>query len=55
MAFKLVEVAQERWRKVNAPDLVALVRAGARFIDGHLQERSEPPTEEPTSTGFAAA
>jgi hypothetical protein len=29
MAFKLVEAAQTRWRPVNAPHLVALVRAGA--------------------------
>jgi len=48
MAFKLLEAAQENWRKVNAPHLVALVRAGARFIDGHLQERSAPlPHQEP--------
>ena len=30
MAFKLIEAAQARWRAVNAPHLVALVRAGAR-------------------------
>ena len=29
MAFKLIESAQHRWRAVNAPHLVALVRAGA--------------------------
>lgn len=29
MAFKLPEAASERWRKVNAPHLVALVRAVA--------------------------
>ncbi|MEV1333181.1 hypothetical protein AB0J20_26820 [Micromonospora costi] len=29
-----------RWRAVNAPHLVALVRAGATFIGGHLVERS---------------
>src|SRR5579859_7111242 len=46
MAFKLIESAQENWRKVNAPHLVALVRAGARFIDGQLQERSQPQEEE---------
>ncbi|MFD4556327.1 hypothetical protein ACFWP5_18775 [Streptomyces sp. NPDC058469] len=28
-------------RAVNAPDLVALARAGARFERGHLVERSE--------------
>jgi putative transposase len=31
MAFKLIESAQQRWRAVNAPHLVALVRGGARF------------------------
>jgi transposase-like protein len=39
MAFKLIEAAQHRWRAVNAPHLVALVRAGARFEHGHLVER----------------
>ncbi|QDO01738.1 hypothetical protein FNV65_40930 [Streptomyces sp. S1A1-8] len=41
MVFKLVESAQQRWRAVNAPHLVALVRAGVRFERGHLVERSE--------------
>lgn len=40
MVFKLVESAQQRWRAVNAPHLVALVRAGARFEGGQLIERS---------------
>jgi hypothetical protein len=31
MAFKLIESAQARWRAVDAPHLVALVRAGAKF------------------------
>jgi hypothetical protein len=39
MAFKLIEAAQARWRTVNAPHLVALVRAGARFEAGKLIER----------------
>jgi hypothetical protein len=39
MAFKLVESAQARWRAVNAPHLIALVRAGARFENGKLAER----------------
>src|SRR3954447_6986986 len=38
MAFKLIEAAQDRWRKVNAPELVALVRAGATFREGALVE-----------------
>jgi putative transposase len=41
MVFKLVESAQHRWRAVNAPHLVALVRAGARFERGRLVERHE--------------
>ena len=39
MAFKLIESAQARWRAVNAPHLVALVRAGATFTNGKLVER----------------
>jgi putative transposase len=38
MAYKLMRVAEERWRRINAPHLVALVRAGAVFVDGRLQE-----------------
>jgi putative transposase len=34
MAFKLALSAQDHWRKVNAPHLVALVRAGVQFKDG---------------------
>jgi len=41
MAFKLIESAQTRWRCVNAPHLVALVRAGARFEKGVLVERPD--------------
>jgi len=41
MAFKLIEAAQARWRAVNAPHLVALVRAGAVFEAGKLVERPE--------------
>lgn len=39
MAFKLIQSAQHRWRAVNAPHLVALVRAGTRFHAGQLVER----------------
>ena len=41
MAFKLIESAQNRWRSVNAPGLVALVRAGAIFRNGVLVERHD--------------
>ena len=39
MAYKLIDAAQARWRSVNAPHLVALVRAGAVFHKGKLLER----------------
>src|SRR3954454_14181386 len=39
MAYKLLDAAQARWRCVNAPHLVALVRAGATFVDGIKIER----------------
>jgi putative transposase len=46
MAFKLIESAQARWRAVNAPHLVALVRAGAAFERGILIERPEDTNPE---------
>jgi hypothetical protein len=42
MVFKLLQAAEGRWRAVNGPHLVALVRAGARFQAGKLVERAEP-------------
>jgi hypothetical protein len=47
MSFKLVESAQARWWAVNAPQLVAFVRNGAKFVNGELFERTDdlaPPT-----------
>jgi transposase-like protein len=44
MVFKLLEAAEGRWRAVNGPHLVALVRAGAKFEKGRLVER---PKEAP--------
>jgi len=41
MAFKLIESAQVRWRAVNAPHLVARVRAGARVEKDKLFERPD--------------
>jgi transposase-like protein len=41
MAYKLLDAAQARWRCVNAPHLVALVRAGATFVDGVKVERED--------------
>jgi hypothetical protein len=38
MAFKLMESGWTPWRAVNAPHLIALVRAGAVFKNGKLIE-----------------
>lgn len=45
MAFKLIDAAQDRWRAVNGPHLVALVRAGARFEKGVIVEREQQDQE----------
>jgi putative transposase len=52
MAYKLIEAAQTRWRAVNAPHLVAPVRAGTLFHNGKLLERpiDITPTEPSEST-----
>src|SRR5215203_409941 len=41
MVFKLLQAAEGRWRAVNGPHLVALVRAGASFEAGKLIERPD--------------
>jgi len=46
MAFKLIEAAESRWRSVNAPHLVALVRAGAKFDKGVMIERANTQDQE---------
>ena len=48
MAFKLTESTQCRWRMINAPHLVALVRAGATLVNGELIER--PDVQPPAAT-----
>ena len=41
MAYKLIESAQDNWRAVNAPHLVALARADACFERGTLIGRHQ--------------
>jgi putative transposase len=57
MAYKLIDAAQARWRAVNAPHLVALVRAGTVFHKGKLLERpvdiTPPEPAESTETEVA--
>lgn len=42
MAYKLLDMAQLRWRRVNAPNMVPLVRAGVQFVDGRQVEQPDP-------------
>ncbi len=46
MAYKLLEMAQQRWRRLNGAHLLPLVRAGVTFIDGMRQERSNGQNRE---------
>jgi len=61
MAYKLIDAAQGRWRAVNAPHLVALVRAGAVFHKGKLLERPtditppKPPSDGDQKAGTEVA
>ncbi len=41
MAFKLMQSAQRSWRRLDAHELIPLVRAGVRFVDGKKQERNK--------------
>lgn len=61
MAYKLAAAAQQRWRRINAPNLAAVVAAGGVFRDGELverphDERNKPGTQqEPNDEGDVAA
>jgi transposase-like protein len=39
MAYKLLVMSEQRWRKLNAHHLLPLVRAQVKFVDG-VQQRS---------------
>ena len=54
MAYKLVSSAQQRWRKVNAPHLVRLVREGVRFKDGKVAPSAGTGMPQPAPEGHAA-
>lgn len=46
MAFKLLEMAQQRWRRLNGSELLPLVRAGVTFRNGTRVERDDQSPEE---------
>jgi transposase-like protein len=45
MAFKLLAMAEERWPKVNGSELLPLVRAGVRYVDGVQDKRKDAAGE----------
>ena len=61
MAHKLIDAAQARWRAVNAPHLVALVRPDAVFHKAKPLERPidvtppTPPSSDDEHTGTEVA
>ena len=46
MVFKLLAMAQQRWRKLNGAHLLPLVRAGVEFQDGRPVERNDNDQKE---------
>ena len=46
MAFKLLLAAEKRWRRLNAPHLVSLVKAGVKFPNGQAEMfQSQKPND----------
>lgn len=44
MAFKLITMAERRWRKINSPHLVPLVQTGVKFPDGKTRVLPDLPS-----------
>jgi len=44
MAFKLLDMAQQRWRRLDGAILLPLVRAGVKFVDG-VQKQARNVTQ----------
>jgi len=44
MAYKLLDMAQARWRRLDGAHLLPLVRAGIVFVDGVQQPRQGSKT-----------
>jgi transposase-like protein len=55
MAFKLLDMAQQRWRRLDGAHLLPLVRAGVKFRDGVRVEPTEPITQSTNGQSREAA
>jgi hypothetical protein len=49
MAFKLLDMAQQRWRRLDGAHLLPLVRAAVKFVDGVRQGPAQSITESTNS------
>lgn len=54
LAYKLLQMAQERWRRLNGSELLPLVRAGVQFKDGEKIEREENNENQESTERVAA-
>ena len=55
MAFKLLDMAQKRWRRLDGRHLLPLVRAGVKFVDGVRREADHRITQSTNSRPRKAA
>jgi transposase-like protein len=55
MAFKLLDMAQKRWRRLDGRHLLPLVRAGVKFVDGVRREADHRITQSTNSRPREAA
>jgi putative transposase len=54
MAFKLLDMAEQRWRRLDGSALLPLVRAGVKFVDG-VQKQARTTTQSNEATPREAA
>jgi hypothetical protein len=55
MAFKLLDMAQQRWRRLDGAHLLPLVRAGVRFVDGVQKQNQNGNAIRPDNSRSVAA
>jgi Transposase, Mutator family len=55
MAFKLLDMAQQRWRRLDGAHLLPPVRAGMKFVDGVRQGPPQSITQSTNSQSREAA
>ena len=55
MAFKLLDMVQQRWRRLDGAHLLPLVRAGVKFVDGVRQGPAQSITQSTNSQSREAA